>query len=137
MSSPSDAEAAAAPVVQATAPIDPSDASAALHAGAVDSEPASPPEQPAVDVSSKGESGDVRASHSAEAGASSDAAAAESSETVAPRLRKAQYHKLNDLRPGTVGSNFVLRVQEKMVRERCALVGDETACILFAYTNRG
>jgi hypothetical protein len=137
MSSPVDAEAAVAPAAQATAPIDPSAASAAPHAGAVDSEPASLREQPGVDVASKGESGDVRAGHSADAGASTDAPAAESSETAAPRLRKAQYHKLNDLRPGTVGSNFVLRVQEKMVRERCALVGDETACILFAYTNRG
>jgi hypothetical protein len=137
MLSASDAEVSTAPAAQATAAIDPSAASAAQHASAVDCEPASLREQSGVDAASKGESGDVRASFSAEGGANSDAPAAEASETAAPRLRKAQYHKLSDLRPGTVGLNFVLRVQEKMVRERCALVGDETACILFAYTNRG
>lgn len=54
-----------------------------------------------------------------------------SADATAPiqRLRTARYSKLSELRPHTVGLNFVLRVQERLPREKLALVGDESGSI--------
>lgn len=42
------------------------------------------------------------------------------------QLRTARYSKLSELRPHTVGLNFVLRVQQCLPREKLALIGDES-----------